>query len=260
MRTTGRTGTLNWTDSGGDAERTLVLVHSLGTASALWMRQMEPFGRVRRVIAVDLPGHGASTADDHEYTLDELGRDVLAVCDDAGVGRFDYCGISIGGQIGLWLALEAPERVVSLVAACTAARIGDADKWSDRIDTVRQHGLESLLDTVVAGWFGPSFAERDPEALRAIETAFTSTDPVGYVGCCAALRDADLRDRVGRITAPTLLVAGSLDASTPVADAEFLHERIPNSSLAVIQDAGHLACLDRPEDFTRAVMDAWAEW
>ena len=165
MRTTGRTGTLNWTDSGGDAERTLVLVHSLGTASALWMRQMEPFGRVRRVIAVDLPGHGASTADDHEYTLDELGRDVLAVCDDAGVGRFDYCGISIGGQIGLWLALEAPERVVSLVAACTAARIGDADKWRDRIDTVRQHGLEGLLDTVVAGWFGPSFAERDPEAL-----------------------------------------------------------------------------------------------
>lgn len=260
MRTAGRTGTLDWTDTGEGEERALVLVHSLGTASSLWMRQMEPFSEMRRVIAIDLPGHGASTADDREYTIEELGQDVLAVCDDAGVDRFDYCGISIGGQIGLWLALEAPERVTSLVAACTAARIGTADKWSERIEAVRDGGLDSLLSTVVAGWFSPSFAERDPEGLETIRRVFTSTDPIGYIGCCAALRDADLRDRVTHISVPTLLVAGSLDVSTPVSDAEFLHERIPGSSLAVIEDSAHLACLDRPGDFTRAVLEAWAKW
>src|SRR5688572_22754505 len=185
MKTEGRTGELHWTDTGGDAGRTVLLVHSLGTDSSLWARQVEPFSQVRRVITVDLPGHGSSTARDTEYTIEDLGADVLAVADAAGVERFDYCGISIGGQIGLWLAVEAPERVETLVAACTAARIGTSERWQQRIEAVEEVGMEGLLTTVVAGWFSPSFGDRDPDSLRSIQQVFTSVDPVGYTGCCA---------------------------------------------------------------------------
>lgn len=260
MKTEGRTGELHWTDTGGNAGRTVLLVHSLGTDSSLWARQVEPFSQVRRVITVDLPGHGSSTARDTEYTIEDLGADVLAVADAAGVERFDYCGISIGGQIGLWLAVEAPERVETLVAACTAARIGTSERWQQRIEAVEEVGMEGLLTTVVAGWFSPSFGDRDPDSLRSIQQVFTSVDPVGYTGCCAALRDADLTSRIAEISAPTLVVAGELDVSTPVSEAELLHEWIRGSRLQVIPGAAHLANLDRPEEFTAAVLGAWAEW
>lgn len=258
--TPGRTGDMSWTETSGDADRAVILLHSLGTDSTVWVRQIDEFARVRRVVAIDLPGHGRSRAEPGEYSIEDLGADVVAVADAAGLDRFDLCGISIGGLISLWLAVTAPERVSGLVASNTAARIGSAERWQQRIGAVTEVGLAALLPDVLPRWFSADFAARDPEALASVESSFASTDPAGYIGCCAALRDTDLRSEVTAIGCPSLVVGGAEDVSTPPSEAEWLHEQIDGSRLEIIPEAAHLANLDRPEAFAAAVLAAWDEW
>lgn len=259
-RTEGRTGNLDWTDHGPEDGRALLLLHSLGTDSTMWMHQIPVFSRVRRVVTIDLPGHGGSVAAEGEYRLEDLGRDVLEVADAAGIDRFDLAGVSLGGLISLWLAITAPDRVLTLVASSTAARVGTSEFWSERLSAVSELGMEGIRPNVLPRFFTPDFREREPETLRSVESVFTAVDPVGYAGCCAALRDADLRDTVAEIRCPTLIVVGDQDLATPPADAEFLSGRIAGSRLVVIPGVAHLATLDRPEAFTTAVLNAWNEW
>jgi 3-oxoadipate enol-lactonase len=226
----------------------------------MWADQVAAFSGRRRVVAIDLPGHGRSTAAAGDYRLADLGQDILTVADAAGLDDFDLCGVSVGGLISLWLAVNAPGRVVTLVASNTAARVGTAEKWEERIAAVAEGGLAGILPTVVPGFVTQDFPARHPETYRSIETTFAAVDPVGYTGCCAALRDADLTDVVAAIACPTLVVAGDQDRSTSPADAEFLHDRIASSRLEVIRGAAHLASLDQPEAFNRAVLSAWNEW
>ena len=238
----------------------MILIHSLGTDSTMWAGQIAAFSGRRRVVAIDLPGHGGSTAAGGDYRLEDLGQDILTVADAVGLDRFDLCGISVGGLISLWLAVNAPERVVTLVASNTAARVGTAEKWAERIAAVAEVGLAGILPTVVPGFVTRDFPARHPEAYRSIETTFAAVDPVGYAGCCAALRDTDLADDVAAIACPTLVVAGDQDRSTPPPESEFLHGRIAGSRLEVIRGAAHLANLDQPEVFNRAVLAAWNDW
>lgn len=259
-RIEGRTGSLAWTTHGPEGERSLLLLHSLGTDSRMWTRQIPAFSRVRRVVTIDLPGHGGSTAAGGEYRLEDLGRDVLGMADSAGIDRFDLCGVSLGGLISLWLAIAAPDRVLTLVASNTAARVGSFEFWSERIRAVAELGMDGIRPNVLPRFFTPDFPERDPETFHSVEGVFNSVDPVGYAGCCAALRDADLRDRVAEIGCPTLIVAGDQDLATPPADSEFLSGRIAGSRIVVIPGAAHLANLDQPEVFTSAVLGAWDEW
>jgi len=221
----------------------------------MWAPQLQAFATVRRVVAIDLPGHGRSTANPGEYSLDDLGADMLAIADQAGLARFDICGISIGGLLGLWLAINAPERVQTLVASNTAARVGSRERWADRIRAVIDQGLEGIRPSVVARFFTPDFGQRRPEVLRQVEETFTSVDPVGYMGCCAALRDADLSAAIPTIRCPTLIMAGAEDQATPPDQAEWLHRHIPHSRLEVIPRAAHLANLEQPEIFTRLAME-----
>lgn len=259
-RIEGRTGNLDWTDHGSEGGRALLLLHSLGTDSTMWMHQIPAFSRVRRVVTIDLPGHGRSVAAEGEYRLEDLGRDVLEVADSAGIDRFDLAGISLGGLISLWLAIAAPDRVLTLVASNTAARVATSEFWSERLSAVSELGMEGIRPSVIPRFFTPGFPERDPETFRSVESVFTAVDPVGYAGCCAALRDADLRDRVAEIRCPTLIVVGDQDLATPLADGEFLGGRIAGSRLVVIPGAAHLANLDQPEAFTSTVLNAWNEW
>ena len=259
-RTEGRTGNLDWTDHGPDGGRAVLLLHSLGTDSTMWMHQIPAFSPMRRVLTIDLPGHGRSMAVEGDYRLEDLGRDVLGVADSAGIDRFDLAGISLGGLISLWLAIAVPDRVLTLVASNTAARVATSEFWSERLSAVSELGMEGIRPSVVPRFFTPDFPERDPETFRSVETVFTSVDPVGYAGCCAALRDADLRDTVTEIRCPTLIVAGEQDQATPPADGEFLRGQIAGSSLVVIPDAAHLANLDQPEAFSNTVLNAWSEW
>lgn len=252
---TGRTGELDWSDLNRTAETAMVLIHSLGTDRSMWDDQIDVLASTRRVIAIDLPGHGRSTAGTGPYTLSELGDDVLEMTKVCGVDEFEVLGISIGGLIALWLAINAPDRLSTLVACNTAARLGSAELWSDRIEAVRGGGMEAVRESVVPRFFAPDFDLIQPGASLRFNDIFAATDPVGYVGCCAALRDADLSDEVGLISSRTLLVGGEHDVATPPQQSRWLHQQIPGSRLEIIPGAGHLSNIDQPEAFERVLTD-----
>lgn len=232
----------------------LMLINSIGSTREMWTRQMDAFKAAFRVIRYDARGHGTSSVPRGPYTLDQLGGDALAILDHAGVSSAHVCGISLGGITAQWLGLNAPGRVRSLVLANTAARIGTIESWTERIGVVHQKGMSAVADLAMERWFTTSFRERDPETVRAFRTMVQNCPPDGYLGCCAALRDADLRAQVSAITTPTLLIASSADTATPVEGLEFLRERV-NMSQMVTLDSAHLSNVERAEEFTSAVMD-----
>lgn len=250
-----RTGRLAWDGFGNPGDHGLVLIHSLGQDSRMWSDQLQAFAESRRVVTVDLPGHGASEAADREYSIDDLGMDIAAVADAADLDTFDLCGISIGGMVALWLAINLPDRVTRLVASNTAGQIGTAQGWNERIEAVTRGGMSSIEDAVVPRFVTPELADRRPQVMDLLHEMFGAVDPVGYAGCCAALRDADLRDALGRIACPTLVIGGERDIATTPEVVRGLHESIPGSRLQLIADAAHLPNLDQPAEFTRIVVD-----
>lgn len=232
----------------------LLLINSIGSTREMWARQMGAFRSAFRVIRYDARGHGTSSVPRGSYTLDQLGGDALAVLDEAGAPAAHVCGISLGGITAQWLALNAATRVRGLVLANTAARIGTVESWTERIAVVHQKGMSAVADLAMERWFTPGFRQRDPETVHAFRTMIQNCPADGYLGCCAALRDTDLRDQVSAITAPTLLIASTADTATPVDGLEFLRERLHTSRLVTL-DSAHLSNVERAEEFTEAVMD-----
>ncbi|HEX2154889.1 MAG TPA: 3-oxoadipate enol-lactonase [Acidimicrobiia bacterium] len=242
---------LAWVEGGrGPA---LVLLHSLGTASAMWSAQATALEDRYRVLRVDLRGHGESDAPPGPYAIEMLGRDLLEVAQAAGLDRFHLGGISLGGQIAQWVAIHHAEHLKSVILSNTAARIGSEQGWTDRIAAVRQRGLSGISGMVVSGWFSEGFT--DDEARSRATAMFEQTDPEGYIGCCHALATADLRDAVEEISMPTLIIAGEVDRSTPLSDAEWLHQRIPGSRLEVLEGRAHLPNLEEPEEYSGLLTD-----
>lgn len=246
-------GTIAWQESGRGGG--LLLVHSLGTDSRMWSTVADRLAGRRRVVRVDLPGHGASHSPPGPYTIDRLGTDVLAVADAAGLDRFHLAGISIGGQVAQWVAIHHPRRLQSVTLSNTAARIGSREGWHERIEAVRTEGMEGIAPRVVSGWFSDGFAERHPDRWKGALAMFAATDPEGYIGCCHALAEADLRQQVGEVAVPTLVVAGQEDRSTPPSEARWLAERIPDSRLEVMDGCAHLPPLERPEEYAVLLQD-----
>lgn len=225
----------------------LVFVHSLGTDLRIWDAVVARLPATQRV-RIDLRGHGLSDAPSGDYALATLAADVLGVLDQLGVAAAVFVGVSIGGQVALQAALDRPERVAGLVLLDTAARIGDRAGWEERRAEVRAHGLVASAEAVVGRWFPPASRARDPLAPRGYRNLLVRTPVAGYLGACAALRDADLRDRMGDIALPTLVLCGAEDTATPPALVRGLADAIPNARYAEIAGAGHLPCLDRPDE------------
>ena len=241
-------------DVDGDPEATvLLLINSIGSTRDMWARQMPALTTSYRVIRYDARGHGASSAPRGPYTLDQLGTDALAILDAVGASSAHVCGISLGGMTGQWLGLNAPNRVRGLVLANTAARIGTMESWTERIALVHQKGMSAVADLAMERWFTPAFRERDPETVHAFRTMVQNCPPDGYLGCCAALRDADLRDSISSITAPTLLIASSADTATPPEGLEFIRARVNGARLVTLNSA-HLSNVECAEEFTDAVL------
>ena len=232
----------------------LLLINSLGTTTDLWAAQIPNLRRSFRVVRYDTRGHGRSDVSAPPYTIDNLGRDALAVLDAAGIARAHVAGISISGLTAIWLGLEASDRVGKLVLSNTAARIGSAEVWSDRIATIEANGLPVIVEGTLERWFTPDFHQRDPLTVNAFRSVLLDGRTAGYLGCCAALRDADLRDDLARITAPTLVIAGRDDVATSPADAEFLRDRIPGARMVTLA-AAHLSNVEQPTAFTNVVVD-----
>jgi 3-oxoadipate enol-lactonase len=232
----------------------LLLINSIGSTREMWARQMAAFTSAYRVIRYDARGHGASSVPRGAYTLEDLGRDALAVLDDLGVTTGHVCGISLGGITAQWLGLTAPDRIRRLVLANTAARIGTLESWTDRITLVHQKGMSAVADLAMERWFTPAFHARDPETIHTFRAMVQNCPADGYLGCCAAMRDADLRSHISRLSQPTLLIASSADTATPPEGLAFIHDQVNGAALLMLESA-HLSNVECAEEFTAAVME-----
>ena len=231
----------------------LLFSNSLGTTHELWQPQLDALSPLFRVIRYDTRGHGASDAPPGDCTIDELGRDALAILDAAGAARAHICGISLGGLTAMWLALHTPDRVASLVLSSTAARIGNALLWQERIDLVRTSGVAALADAAMGRWFTNGFRAAHPDVVARYHLMLASCPADGYVSCCTAIRDADLRAAIGAIAAPTLVIAGTHDPVTPPSDAEAIRTRIHGARLSLL-DAAHIVNVEQADAFNESVI------
>jgi 3-oxoadipate enol-lactonase len=233
----------------------LVLGSSLGTTGAMWDDNLEALGERFRLLRYDARGHGGSPVPDGPYTMDELGADVLRLLDRLGIERASYCGLSLGGMIGMWLASEAPARIDRLVLCCTVPHFPPRELWDERIEIVRTQGIEPMVEPALDRWLPPDVRAARPEAEEHLRALIRSTSPEGYAGCCEAIRDMDLRDRLGAIRAPTLVVAGSQDPSTPAEKVRRIAEAVDGARYVELEGAAHIANMARPVEFSRAVLD-----
>lgn len=253
------TSRLHLTVDGPAAAPVLLLGSSLGTAAAMWEPQVPVLAQRFRVVRYDHLGHGRSAVPSGPYTLDLLGRELLLTLDDLDVQWVHYAGLSLGGMVGMWLATHAPERVRRLALLCTSASLGPPEQWRERAATVRADGLPAIADAVVARWFTPAFAAARPEAIAAHRAMLTATSSAGYAACCEAIAAMDLRPDLGRVAAPTLVIAGADDPATPVEHAREIVGRIPRARLAVVDAAAHLANVEQPEQVCRLLLDHFDE-
>lgn len=230
----------------------LVLSSSLGTTHEMWEPQLAELAKRWRVVAYDHRGHGGSPAPPGPYSVPELAADVLELLDALGLERVSFCGLSLGGAIGMQLATSAPERIDRLVLACTSARFLDAAAWRERAALVRAEGTEAIADATMTRWFTSDFAHARPEVVARFRALVAATPDEGYAACCEALAGWDFRDDLGGIGAETLVVAGDRDPATPPEHARLIAERVPRSRLVVL-DCAHLANVERPLEFTAAL-------
>jgi 3-oxoadipate enol-lactonase len=223
----------------------LLLLHALGTDFSLWDAFVPLLSRRFRLIRADLRGHGVSDAPEGDYSLDRLGQDMLTVLDHLGIGACAVAGISMGGMVGLWLAGTAPQRVNRLAALCTTAHYGEPAVWQERMESVRRDGLTAILPGVAGRWFTPAFIAARPDTVTGIVALVARQSALGYAGCCAALRDLDLRPLLPGITAETTIVGGLFDPATPPVMAEALAAAIPNARLTLLPTS-HMAVIEAP--------------
>jgi 3-oxoadipate enol-lactonase len=223
----------------------LLLGPSLGSTTAMWSPQVPALARTRRVVRFDHRGHGGSPVLPGPYTVEDLGRDVLALLDRLGHDRVHYAGLSLGGMVGMWLAAHAPDRVETLTLICTAAHLPPAQGWLDRAAAVRAGGLPAVADAVLARWFTPVFTEVEP-----YRTMLLSTPVEGYAGCCEAIAALDLRPDLGAIQAPTLVISGALDPATPPELGRQIAAAVPGARFVELAGAAHLASVERAEAVT----------
>lgn len=233
----------------------LILSHSIGTDHGMWAPQLEDLMPHFQVLRYDTRGHGASDTPKGEYSIERLGRDVVGLADELKIPKFAFCGLSLGGAIGQWLALNAPDRVSGLVLANTSPQFGPRANWESRIRTVSEKGMAGIAEIVMPRFFSAETLARDDAYANAVKSVLLGTDPVGYAGCCAALRDVDHTRLLGQIRIPTLVIVGEQDVSTPWAGhGEILAREIPGAR-ALRLVAAHLSNLERPRSFTAALLD-----
>lgn len=223
----------------------LVLGSSLGTTRALWDAQLPALASSYRVLRFDHLGHGDSAVPAGPYRIELLGDRLLRLLDAAGVRRAAYCGISLGGMLGLWLAAHHPDRVDRLAVISASAYLPPAAGWRERAREVRAHGTAAIVERVLGRWFTPGFGSSHPDTVAHLAAALAGTPPEGYAGCCEAIADLDLRPVLARIRARTLVVAGAEDPATPPGHAAYLAEAIPDAHLSIIAGAAHLPNVER---------------
>jgi 3-oxoadipate enol-lactonase len=226
---------------------------SLGTELEMWNGQL-PLADRFRLICFDHRGHGGSPTPPGPYEIADLGRDVLELMDALEIERAHYCGLSVGGMVGMWLGAHAPERIGHLILICTAAHMPPASAWQERAAAVRAAGsVQPLADAVVQRWLTPDFAARHPEVRARLRAMLAGSPPRGYAACCGAIERMDLREDLTRIAVPTLVISGSDDLATPPHDQRLIAEAIPAAQYEVVGPAAHIAAVEQPEQINELI-------
>ena len=232
----------------------LLLSNSLGTDLTMWDPQISALTGQFRVVRYDTRGHGSSDSPQGDYSIALLAQDALAVARAQGWESFNFAGVSMGGMTGLWLAANAAGSVRRALVANCAPFAGGSAVWGERMKLVGEQGMDAITEMVVARWFTPAFAERNPAVIADISARFRATSATGYLGCCAALRDMDLRPDLARIDRPIRVVGGEHDPTPPASAIPGIAGAIAGADWTII-NAAHLSNIEDAEGFTSALLD-----
>jgi 3-oxoadipate enol-lactonase len=239
---------------GPGAKPPLVLASSLGTTWELWAAQLPSLAHDFQIVRFDLPGHGRSPIPDAPVTVESIADGLVEQLDMLELERVSFCGLSLGGMVGMALALQAPERVDRLVLCCTAAFLGPVEGWHDRARIVRAKGTSAIAEAVLGRWFTERFRHESPDAAEHYRVMLEGIPAEGYAACCEAVARWDARSDVSAIRTPTLVVSGEDDVATPPEDGAFLAASIPGAELTVLPQCAHLANVEQPALFVRALL------
>lgn len=228
--------------------------NSLGTDHMMWQAQSKRLKSQFRILRYDQRGHGASDVPGETYSLDQLGHDVVDLVGHLGINRLSFCGISMGGLTGQWLGVNTPELIQSLVLADTSAHFPPAQMWQDRMDAIRTGGMKAISDAVLGRFFSERFHKSCPGIVSQYRHVLENMDARGYLGCCEAIKNADMRGKLNMIGVRTLVISGEHDHSTPPERGEYIAGQIPGSK-HVKFDAAHLSNVEQAVPFTTALLD-----
>jgi 3-oxoadipate enol-lactonase len=231
----------------------LMLSNSLGTNLHMWDEQTGPLTRQFRLLRYDRRGHGQSGVPKGPYTMERLGRDVLGVLDALGIQKINWCGLSMGGMVGMWLGANAAGRIDKLILSNTSCYFPDKSMWAGRIKLVREKGLAGIVDANMERWFTKGFRERSPVAMAKMRDMFLATNVEGYIGCGEAIRDMDHRPLLPKIGRPTLVIAGRHDPATTLEAGEYIRDHVPGAKIAVLE-AAHISNLEQPQAYADTVL------
>lgn len=243
---------INYQTFGDHTQPALIFSNSLGTNFSMWQPQIDALQHDFYIVCYDTRGHGESSAPQGPYSIDQLGTDVIHLLDHLHINKAIFCGISMGGLTGQWLAIHHPERFNHVMVCNTAAKIGQESAWNERAQLVREQGLDDIASTAASRWFTPMFIEHHAEIVTTLSNNLAAGSPEGYASCCEALSKTDLREQLKDIGIPVLVVAGSQDPVTTVADAQYMVNNIKSSALFEI-DASHISNIEQPEMFNLAL-------
>ncbi|HTX46615.1 MAG TPA: 3-oxoadipate enol-lactonase [Solirubrobacteraceae bacterium] len=249
--------TLHYSSSGPRDAPVLLMGGSIGTSLDMWDRQL-PLGDSLRLVRFDHRGHGRSPnpSPATPWEIEDLAHDVLELMDALALERAHYCGLSLGGMVGMWLAANAPDRIDRLILLCTSPHMPPPSLWQERSRAVLEAGsVEPLADAALERWLTPAFADANPSVRAWVRSMLVDTPATGYAACCGAIERMDLREALPSIAAPTLVVSGAQDPSTPPAHQQLIAEAVPGARHEILDPAAHLAAVERPDEINRLILE-----
>src|SRR5258708_4812539 len=244
---------IHYSLSGDNSLPALVLSTSLGTNFSIWDAQVPEFAEHFRLLRYDMRGHGQSSVPPPPYSVPDLVSDLLSLVDSLSIDRFHLCGLSVGGMIGITLALKSPSRLRKLVLCSTAVKIGTLESWNARIETVRTHGMKEIAGATPPRWFTPNFQNNSPDVIAAVVRSIESLNPDGYIGGCCAAPDFYARKTVFGNRRSVVVISPPPPPPPPPPPGCFLADQIPGARYLEL-NASHISVLEDPQRFTNEVL------
>jgi 3-oxoadipate enol-lactonase len=249
---------LHYRFDGDSGQPILLFSNSLGSTIDMWDPQVPALTQHFRVLRYDNRGHGASDMPAGPYTMERIARDAKELIEGLEIGPVAFCGLSLGGMVGMWLGASAPQLLTRAVLANTSSYFGQPDLWNQRLALIENEGMQAAAEGIVQRWLTNDFMQNDPATTAKMLAMVAGVAPTGYMAAAVAVRDMDLRDVLATISVPVLVIAGALDPATPPVMAEAIVEKIPNARLAIL-DAAHLSNIEKADEFNSLIMSFLAQ-